>query len=140
MFRHCAFVTLLVLTGCTLSSTYDEQVSRVGPEGIRATITTEDHGEFSGEVLGVQPFALILRATAAEQYDGPVIVQIAYPAIRQGRFQRAAALNVSSSYWTPSKQWRHNLRLRSRFPQGITPDVMDRLLRLHNQNALITVP
>lgn len=139
MLRYCTSLVLLVMAGCTIHSTYEDQVAQLGPSGIEATLTTNDDRELIGEVLAVAPRHLVLRVTAAKPYDRPVIARIAYAAIRRGRFAGARSLNLSSRHWVPNDRWRDELRIRSRFPQGLTPDVMDRLLQLHDQEEVIAI-
>jgi hypothetical protein len=130
----------ILLFGCRSGQTLDEYGPARTPQGALITINTDAGATVSGEVLAVRDDALVLRATSFPEVDRPVIVQIDYSAIRRADFDAYTKLDISSSRWHPSDWWRQRVRLRSRFPHSIAPDVMDGLLRMHDQRSLLTVP
>jgi len=137
--RCALFLLPLLLVGCTFGPTLEDYSLAKRPSGVHATLATKAHGTVAGEVLAVRATTLIVR-TAPRPNEDPGIVQVEYAAIRHGTFRDPSLLDISSSYWTPIQSWRDRLRRRSRFPQGLSPKIMARLLQQHNQATLLTIP
>jgi hypothetical protein len=84
----------------------------------------------SGELLEVREDALVLLS--ARQ-----VVLVPLRMIRHARFQDAPIKNGDGTLGTEDRSY---LRLYSRYPSGISPQVMQELLRTHGQDAPRVLP
>lgn len=137
-----AFVLLSAVAGCTVGSAGH----RLGPaqtgQGITVEVTTRATSRYfelwnhSAEVLAVQTDGLLLRSHDASQRR---IVRVAYSAIEEARFDDLSRLGFG---WgaVPSVEQREELRLLSRFPQGVDDELLQRLLNVYDQDTLRTIP
>ena len=64
------------------------------------------------------------------------VTLVPYGAIERGRFSQIVGELRGTP---PSPDFATRLRLVSRFPQGLTPDLLARLLAAHGQSALRVV-
>jgi hypothetical protein len=125
------------LSGCTIHSSYDP--SDVGPRGVILTATTVAGRTLDAEVLALEADTLMLRVLRVSEMLNSVLVALPLDRLDSGRFRGARSLNMSASYWQPTAAWREGVRLRSRFPQGLTPTIRAALLRRSNQSRFPTL-
>jgi hypothetical protein len=85
-------------------------------------------GRAQGELLAVQDTALVLLAR-------DTVTLVPYDALKAGEFSQVGELRGT----LPAPDFARRLRLVSRFPQGLTPDMLARLLAAHGQSALKVV-
>ncbi len=120
----------LLLAACHVGIGLDEFMPANKPTGIHTSIQSTK-ARIRGELLGVTDTSLVLR-TERE------IVSVHYDAFLSVRFAQRRQLNVDFARW-PNREAREELRVLSRFPQGISKDVLEQLLAVHQQNRLRTV-
>lgn len=130
-------IPLLVLgwTGCHVGPSVRTFGPAQSPEGIRTTLHLQRSGAVEGELLAVRDDGLVLRTASA-------VVLAPYAAINEARFAQRKGLTrgqVGSRERRPPPSVREELRLLSRFPQGLDGDVLQRLLALHGQSYVQTL-
>lgn len=123
---------LILLTGIALGCNFGQRVGNLTvahqPGGIRATVGERNGTFVVAELLAVDDTGLVLLWSK----------QVGYL-----RFASALTLksdDISLSFaepGSPSNDERVRLRLMSRFPQGLTPDLEARLLAAYHQRALV---
>jgi hypothetical protein len=131
MKRMLLAVPLIVLiAGCNIGPRGDRTPLALSPRGANIQLTTVA-GELHGELLAVQSSGVVVLTTAN------VVTLVEYEAIRGGRVENGPSRFTGAS----ARAGRHfdQLRRRSRFPQGLQPNVEAELLRVHNQASLVVV-
>lgn len=125
MIRAHAVAGMSVLAaGCLLGTPAGKFEPARGPRGVSATLQLIDRGRLEGELLAVADSALIIRSTS--------IAVVRYPSIRTGQFRQVGYVQFRSR--PPSNRDREQLRLVSRFPQGLGPELMKHLLQAYGQS------
>ena len=132
---QCA-VCLLLLAGCIVGPRISRlDFVRTG-QGIQAAVTARTDSalglRLAGELLAVEPGGLLLLT------DRNAIVRIGYGDIDSTTFSSLKRLN-----WTggaPPADVASEIRLLSRFPQGVSEELMAALLETHGQDSVRTMP
>ena len=145
--KHTLLVTLslmaILTAGCTIATTgprLSDYPSASGPEG--ATVRVAVSGTaYLGQLLETRPDAiLILSSTRFETKSGStvqaqetVVRLLPFDRVESVQFQRGSKLDGRK--WVPDSESREQLRLLSRFPQGLTPELLQQLLKMYGQTA-----
>jgi hypothetical protein len=116
----------LVAAGCSYGQTAPKFIAAYGPHGVTARIVTVQGEDLSGELLAVEDAGLLIERQNA-------LTRVAYAAIREARFERSGR---SFGRGGPSPTELAALRLRSRYPQGVSEDLLRTLLAAHGQQAV----
>jgi hypothetical protein len=140
MLRHVGpLAVILVLGGCAVGTRAEGFAPAHGPAGV----WTELHGTggrtLAGELLIVQDSALLLLATPKGD-DKAGVYLILYRLIRSGRFRDMGATVVIDGGVPPGPAVREELRLVSRFPQGLAPALWRSFLAAYGQEAPVVSP
>ena len=120
-----ALVALLVVAGCSIGTRPAHFRPAAGPAGVTTEIRTKGE-RLTGELLALDDTALVLRRLGGTQ---PVAF-VRYSSIRASRFEQ---VGVSLSGRPPLAREREELRLVSRFPQGLNDDLLRKLLAAYAQ-------
>ncbi|MFN2563710.1 MAG: hypothetical protein ABR499_01695 [Gemmatimonadaceae bacterium] len=117
-----------VVTACVVRAGQrtDHYVLANEPRGVTARLSVEGRGAVSGELLEVQDTAFLLMA-------GPEVLVVPYHRLQGASFEQTGRYHVGAQGPTPAA--RNELRLRSRYPQGVSPEVLAKLLALTGQSA-----
>jgi hypothetical protein len=121
MTRATAVAVALLAAGCRLGTTAPKFVPSLAPEGVRATLVLRS-GRVTGELLAVTDSALVIRRYA----ETPPIAFVRYRAIYSSSFHQVGAALEGGR--PPRAEDRETLRLVSRFPQGLSPELLQQLL------------
>lgn len=101
-----------------------------GPKGVQTTLKLQQSGQAEGELLAVRDDGLMLLANAS-------VVFAPYTAIDDARFVERRELGwgrlSGDRGQPPEPNIQQQLRLVSRFPQGLGGDVLEQLLGHHDQ-------
>jgi hypothetical protein len=117
----------LVAAGCSYGQTAPKFIAAYGPHGVTARIVTVRGEDISGELLAVEDAALLIERQNA-------LTRVAYASIREARFEPSGrALGHGRP---PSPTELSALKLRSRYPQGVSEDLLRTLLAAHGQQAV----
>lgn len=112
--------------GCKYGMTADKFVPTHTPDGVAVHLVVGTV-PLTGELIEVRDDALVIRT-------GKILRLVPYAIVTSAR---ADQTNVTiSGGRAPSRQNQERLRLLSRFPQGLGPDLLDRLLRAYGQAQL----
>jgi len=140
------------LVACALGPDFDKFEPAHSPEGVRAfAFVTASRGsvagtEVQGELLEVRKEGLLVLGTLAEvreegskkvpmRHSGGSrrVVLVAFGGIQQARFEGMGRGCELDDGIAPTDVVRERLRLVSRFPQGLSPELLRRLLEIHGQ-------
>jgi hypothetical protein len=117
---------LLLLAACMVGTRAQNYQPAKGPAGATINLELTDRQKLSGELLAVEDTSLLVLR-------GKELVRVALPRIR-----RASAPRVGFRT-RMNDRIREQLRLISRYPQGVTPELEARLLQAYNQAAVVSV-
>lgn len=125
--------------GCAYGMTSQKFRPAHDPHGIETHVTTSN-GEIAGELIEIRETGLLLAsetpASNATATAGHRLRLVPYAAIRASRFEQLGpGLSISDGR-TPSDKTRERLRLLSRFPQGLSPELLSQLLKEYGQTEL----
>ena len=117
-------VALLLLAGCAVGSKAKNYAPAQGPAG--ATLELELAGEraLTGELLAVTDSSLLVQSDSR-------LHRVRWSLIDSGK-----APKISFSGPAPKPEVRERLRLISRYPQGVSPELQSRLLQAYGQTGV----
>ena len=119
---------VLATIGCNVGGRVDRFAPAQRPEGAAVELALQGGGTARGELLAVQDTALLVLV-----HD--TVTLVPYGHVVPGRSSQTGELFETP----PAPDVARRLRLVSRFPQGLTPDLLARLLAAHGQSALKVV-
>ena len=134
-------VTAGLMAGCTYGQTLADYPTSRGPEGATVQVQVPGAG-YVGQLLETRADAILILSSARfETRSGnrlqareTVIRLLPYDRVESVQFHRGAKLDGRK--WSPAETTsRERFRLLSRFPQGLTPDLLQQLLKMYGQTA-----
>ncbi len=128
MRRRWLWGPVLATLGCSVGGRVDRFAPAHRPEGVAVTLGLRGGRKAQGEPLAVQDTALLVLAQ-------DTVTLVPYNAVVNGEFSQVGELVELP----PAPDFATALRLVSRFPQGLSPDLLARLLAAHGQPALKVV-
>jgi hypothetical protein len=130
--RLGVLLPVVVALGCAVGTTANNYPPALGPAGAQVTLSLRGGLEVKGELLAVgQDSLLVLRGGHGERR----LVRIPSDVLRGVK-----APGVSYGGSGLPEQPRERLRLISRYPQGVSPDLERHLLQAYGQDAVIELP
>lgn len=129
--------------GCAFGMTTEKFRPTHSPRGIETRITTSD-AEFAGELIEIREAGLVLLSEKmfsptpngiAETADRRLRL-IPYADVRRSRFEQLGRRFDITLGRAPTGEGRERLRLMSRFPQGLSQELLSELLEAHGQTEL----
>jgi len=128
--RRTAIIALSALAlACHIGPRADDIEVAHSPGGARARITARTGTIVDGELLAVADTGLIILWSR----------QVSYMPYAQTSTVTAPRIELSVATGPPSRADRERLRLMSRFPQGLTPEIEARLLAALHQRAVVVL-
>ena len=132
--RTLICAALLAFAACTFGPKLRDFAPAKRPEGITVEVDGGG-GRFIGELLEVREEGLLLR-TDVVSGPRPRLLLVSYPAIRLAHFvEMPASLDLEKGR-APEPRARERLRRLSRFPQGLSEELLRRLLDADAQAEL----
>jgi hypothetical protein len=139
--RVCLSLAAVSLSACHVGPQIKDLDLANNPEG--ATVEVEvslaggqDKLKFEGELLEIRDDGIVFSGASAKDAED-VLIFVAWNSaarVRATEFGGYRAEVGRSLEW--SADTKERFRLISRFPQGITPEIMDGLLAAHRQEQL----
>jgi hypothetical protein len=118
----------VLLSSCHYGRAVKDFPPANGPQGVGMQVTT-DHQMFLGELLEVRDIGLIVLSEKK-------IHLLPFAEITSSQAVKTSSQYSFGGRRQPSPEVRERLRLVSRFPQGLTPDLLRRLLETYGQTEL----
>jgi hypothetical protein len=134
-------LAVLSLSACHVGPQIKDLELANNPEGATVEVQVlpadgRDKLKFEGELLEIRDDGIVFSGTSADDAADQVIFVAWSRAtrVRATEFGGYRAEIGRSLEWSPETKER--FRLISRFPQGISPEIMDSLLAAHRQEEL----
>jgi hypothetical protein len=122
-----AVVCCVTLTGgCAYGMTAEKLTSAHEPAGVTVRIST-DRRPLSGELIELRDDGLLL-------VSDKIVRLVPYSSIASAEFNQTK--DKIEGHQQPARDRRERLRLLSRYPQGVGPDLLRELLRAYGQDEL----
>ena len=118
--------------GCNFGMTAKKYPPAQQPNGVVMQVTTAK-GQWSGELIEVRETGIVLLA-------GGKLRLLPYTEIVSSNVEKTDPSHAISKGAIPNNQVREHLRLLSRFPQGLSPELLQQLLSAYNQVDLTPSP
>jgi hypothetical protein len=118
---------LALLTACQVGSHAKNYPPATGPAGAIVRLELTDKSKTTGELLAVESSALLLLQASR-------LTRIPLSQIRSGSAPRVGFDGRLGG------NTRERLRLISRYPQGVSPELEGQLLRAHGQSEVRSSP
>jgi hypothetical protein len=135
MIRLTGLLTLVILAclsnGCRLGMTASKYRPAQGPRGANMHVKTAQ-GRLSGELIEVRDTGIVLLADQKLRL-------LPYTAILSSEVDQTPSRYSISKRTVPKPDVQAQLRLLSRFPQGLTAELMRQLLDANGQAELAGV-
>ena len=113
----------MLAAACLLGTPAGKFEPARGPRGVTAELRLVERGHLQGELLAVAESALVVRTS--------VITVVRYQSLRVGVFRQVGTVSFGGR--APANRDRERLRRVSRFPQGLSPELLQRLLQAYGQ-------
>jgi hypothetical protein len=121
---------VLAAAACTVGPSAAKFLPATDPRGIAARVVTRDGVIIQGELLELRDHEMLVAEEKA-------IYLISLDAIRSADFDQA---DIGFRYWRPpDPSTQKRLRLLSRFPQGLSPQLLQVLLDARGQREATLV-
>ncbi len=126
MRRRWVYGPVLAMLACQLGGRVDRFAPARQPQGVATTFwLLRGSAPAQGELLALQDTALVVLVQ-------DTVTLVPYRVLHAGRFAHVGDLTEIP----PAKGFAARLRLISRFPQGLTPEMLARLLAAYGQSTL----
>jgi hypothetical protein len=112
--------------GCAYGMTAEKLTAAHEPAGVRTRVNTGQR-HLSGELIEVRDDGLLL-------VSDKIVRLVPYGTIVSAQFDQTK--DQIDGRQPPARDRRERLRLLSRYPQGLTPDLLRELLRAYRQDEL----
>jgi hypothetical protein len=130
------------IAGCSYGQKISDFPSATGPEGATVRVAVPGGG-YLGQLIETRADAILILSSARLQYKSGETLQeletrvrlVPYNRIESVQFQRGS--KIDGPKWSPADAAsRERFRLLSRFPQGLTPDLLQQLLKMYGQTEV----
>ena len=133
MIRATSLLMLVILASlsnnaCTFGVTAPKYLPAQGPRGVNLHVDTSP-GKFSGELIEVRDAGIVVLADQKLRL-------LPYTSILSSGIDQTASHYAISKGTIPKPEVQAHLRLLSRFPQGLTPELLRQLLGAYGQTEL----
>ena len=127
-------IILLALVGCSTSVEVEDFKPAQGPQGIQMELMLNgnviDGNKVSGELLAVHDDGVLLNVDdyPDSASDANTVVLIPYWMMDTAKLEQMGRAKVESQGEKQNKVYLDRLRLLARFPQGLSEDLLTKLL------------
>ncbi|HXG55120.1 MAG TPA: hypothetical protein VNJ03_07040 [Vicinamibacterales bacterium] len=127
-------IILLVLSVTAVACSYGTRIADFrpahSPHGVNVHVTTSV-GDLNGELIEMRDAGFVVLTAASNK-----LRLIPYAQVRSAKFEQVGSLRGGRP---PVPTDGERLRLLSRFPQGMSPQVLATLLRIYGQDELLGI-
>lgn len=124
-----------VLGGCHTGPRIEDVALARKPAGasVRVEFLAGKRPDLAGELLAIDERVVYVNAPGGGGWQVTRAPLVAVAEIR------AESRDVRKRYWQSGQKYLEQLRLLARFPQGLSPPLLDALLAAQGQSALVVV-
>lgn len=124
----CLGVLALQVAGCSMGPKVADWAPAAQAQGANISLDLRGGQKVYGELLAVDSTQFLVREPGR-------IVRVSFDAVGSGEsFRTQIVAGV------PGRELRRQLRLMSRYPQGVSPELEHELLLAYGQDAVLTAP
>jgi len=140
-------VFLLAISGCTVGGNVTESYVAKNPGGDVLMIQMKNDLECKGEFLSLMERSVIIIVTSVDGtlpeiensgYRLPVVAQLYFGGARSIELEHADVKLLNHGSLASINEL-NNIKLYSRYPQGMDRELIDRILKVHDQDSLVTL-
>lgn len=117
-------IAVTVLAGCSVGTRAKNYAPAKGPAGATVQLELTGNRALAGELLAVEDSSLLVLSQRQ-------LMRVGLPLIQSGK-----APKLSFTGAALKGEARERLRLISRYPQGVSPDLETRLLQAYGQTGV----
>jgi len=125
---RAGMLALCLAGGCRYGLTVESFPPARAPKGVTSKITT-NRARFVAELIEVRDDGIVIFAQQRFRL-------LPYSVIVSSRFDGMSSADTISDRRPPKPAARERLRLVSRFPQGLSPELLQKLLEANGQTEL----
>lgn len=131
------------LAACQAGMTVERFEPASSPNGVTAQLTTAD-GALTGELIEVRASGLLILTGVGGPAGQPpggataTLRLVPFSAVRASSFPQLGGVSIRDGQ-TPAGAVRERLRLVSRFPHGLSPELLKQLLARYGQTEVAGV-
>src|SRR5215210_783307 len=131
--RQCCVLLLgsLLMAACSYGTRIADFRPAYLPNGVNVRVNTT-RGDLNGELIEMRETGFVMLTSAYNK-----LRLIPFAQVRSARFDKVGSLLRDGK--TPTSTQHDRLRLLSRFPHGMSPDVLQTLLTTYGQTDLLGV-
>ena len=137
LFSFC--MTAALMAGCSSGQKLVDYPSASGPEGATVRVAMSSGG-YSGQLLETRADAILILSSSRTETRSGTKVEIRETRVRLLPYNRVESVQfqvgskIDGRKWSPTDPAsRERFRLLSRFPQGLTPELLQQLLKVYGQ-------
>ena len=119
---------LAITTACRIGQSVDDYPPATDPHGVMAELRLVTGTHLAGELVAVSDTAFLLISRRR-------LTLVRYKTIGRARFLRMPSVSYEGT-GGPLPAHFAALRARARYPHGVSPDLLERLLRAYGQDSL----
>jgi len=132
MRQYCGLLVLCaVMSACSYGTRIADFRPAHNPNGANVRVST-GAGDLSGELIEMRDSGFVLLTAGSSKLH-----LVRFDQVRSAKFEQVGSLPGDGR--TPSARQRERLRLVSRFPQGMSPQLLETLLKTHGQTELLGI-
>ena len=124
----CAVAIVSLISGCRYGVSARTFPPALGPNGVTIRVSTENQ-QFVGELLEVRDTAFVLLSNRTVRL-------LPYSVIVEANARGGDSTLTVRGGRPPDSGTQEKLRLLSRFPQGLSPELLGEVLSAHGQTDL----
>ena len=144
--KHSRLLISSMLAGSMAACSYGPKMadfpSATGPEGATVRVTVPNAGYY-GQLLETRPDGILILSSARIETKSGDRVEISETRIRLLPYSRVESVQFQRGSKIDGRKWspvdaasRERFRLLSRFPQGLTPELLQQLLKMYGQTEV----
>ena len=142
--RISPVLLLLVVAGCTVGIKLEEFKPAQGPHGVQMEVSLNGEpirgNDVVGELLAVQADGVLLLVPefSGRPQAATTIVLVPYWMMKTANLEQMGKAKVESQGEEMNKVYLDRLRMVSRFPQGLSDELLAPLLANYDQESLVS--
>lgn len=142
-----SIIIALIISGCTIGGNVTKSHVAKNPGGDELSIQLKNDLEFQGEFLSLLEKSVIILVKFVDGtlpeiknagYELPVVAQLYFEGTQSIELEHADMKLLTRGSLASIKEINY-MKLYSRYPQGMDRELINRILKVYNQDSLVTL-